>query len=50
MCKRSLAAIKKRSNLKKKLNTIEDELTSLYRQKSGEYGLAMKRRTTESLD
>ena len=31
ICKRCLAATKKRSNLKKNLSTIEDELTSQYR-------------------
>ena len=49
ICKKYLAAMKKRSNLKRNLNTIEDELTSLYHQKCGEHGLTMKRRGTESM-
>ena len=50
ICKKCLAAMKKRSNLRKNLNTIEDELTSLYRQKCGEHDLTMKQRGgTESM-
>ena len=50
ICKKCVGTIKKRSNLKKNLKTVEDELTSLYRQKCGEHGFTVKRRGTESLN
>ena len=43
ICKKCLGVIKKRSNLKKNLKIVEDELTLLYRQKCGEHGFTIKR-------
>lgn len=48
ICKKCLALIKKRKNLKENLCKADEQLTLLYHQKCGEHGFTMKRRETGS--
>ena len=49
ICKRCLAVMKKRKNMKENLCKTDEQLTLLYRQKCQEYGFSMKQRDPESV-
>jgi hypothetical protein len=49
ICKKCLAALKKRKNLKENLHKTNEQLTLLYRQKCEEYGFSIKRRDAGSV-